>query len=236
MMKLPTQFEHFVAEYFKNKGYKVQVTPESNDYGIDVIAIKGSEKIAIQAKMYGASTRGVNRKSFMELHGAKSVFNCTKAIMVTDGDVNEDAKIVADKLGIEIVYLPFNAPKSVKNEKPIQIKPTVKDLNSFEAIWQEYAIPLKGRTITGETGLTNKIVKVDFSGVTRITKNGTSNKIPIEPFQWAINRILNKGSVTRDEINQEFVGRISSGTVLILSQIPIFTTLTNPLRIVKKKV
>lgn len=234
-MKLPTQYEHFVADYYVSKGYKAQVTPESNDFGIDVILTKGKEKIAVQAKMYGNSTRGVNRKSFMELHGAKSVFECTKAIMVTDGEVLPDAQEVANKLGIEIVFLPFKPIiiPEVKNEP--QRKQTIKEINSFDEIWREYVMPLKGRTITGETGLTNKIVKVDFSGVTRITKNGTSNTIPIEPFQWAINRILSKGSVTRDEINQEFVGRLSSGTVLILSQIPIFTTLTNPLRIVKKK-
>ncbi len=234
-MKPSTQYEHFVAEYYKAKGYKVQVTPESNDYGVDVILTKGKEKIAVQAKMYGGSTRKVNRKCFMELHGAKSVFDCTKAIMVTDGEILPDAQEVATKLGIEIVFLPFTPDQVMKEVKEPETKRSVSNLNDFEVIWREFVMPLKGKTIVGETGLANKIVKVDFSGVTRITKNGKSNTIPIEPFKWAINRILNKGTVTRDEINQEFVGRLSSGTILILSQIPIFTTLTNPLRIVKKK-
>jgi restriction system protein len=234
-VKLPTQYEHFVAEYFKTNGFKAEVTPETNDYGLDVILTRGKEKIAVQAKMYGGSTRKVNRKSFMELHGAKSVFGCTKAMMVTDGEVSADAQEVASKLAIEIIYLPFKLSRTARFEKQLESKDVEKGIDSFDEVWREYVIPLVGKTITGPTGLTNKIVKVDTSGVTRITKNSTFNKIPIEPFRWAINRILTKGSVTRDEINQEFVDRLSSGTVLILSQISIFDTLRNPLRIVKKQ-
>lgn len=233
-MNAPTQYEHFVAEYFKAKGYTVKVTPVSNDYGIDVILTKGAEKIAVQAKMYGGTSRKVNRKCLMELHGAKSLFDCSKAIIVTDGDIQDDAKEVAYKLDIDIVYLPFAPSIAKKEPSDINEERIPVGQFSFDSIWSEYVLPLKGKTIIGETGLANKIVKADFSGVTRITKNGKSNTIPIEPFKWAINRILTKGSVTRDEINQEFVGRLSSGTILILSQIPIFTALTNPLRIVKK--
>ena len=49
----PKEYEQYIASIFQNQGYKTLVTPYSNDWGIDVIAIKGKEKIAIQAKMYG---------------------------------------------------------------------------------------------------------------------------------------------------------------------------------------
>ena len=46
----PNEYEHIVAEYFERKGYETKVSQYSNDYGVDVFAIKGKEKIAIQAK------------------------------------------------------------------------------------------------------------------------------------------------------------------------------------------
>ena len=49
----PKEYEQYIASIFQNQGYKTLVTPYSNDWGIDVIAIKGKEKIAIQAKMCG---------------------------------------------------------------------------------------------------------------------------------------------------------------------------------------
>jgi hypothetical protein len=234
-MKASTQYEHYIAEYFKNNGYACEVTPESNDYGVDVIASKDDERIAIQAKMYGDSTRKVNRRSMMELSGAKIVLNCNKALMVTNGEVLEDAKDVASKLGIEILFIPFT-PKPNLDAPPDSVwQKNESDDVTFETIWQNYILPLKGKTISGITGLSNKVISVNNAGVTRITKNGESNKIPFEAFKWAVNRLLSKGIVTRDEINQEFVGRLSSGTILILSQVPIFITLDNPLRIVYKK-
>ena len=51
----PKEYEQYIASIFQNQGYKTLVTPYSNDWGIDVIAIKGKEKIAIQAKMYGCA-------------------------------------------------------------------------------------------------------------------------------------------------------------------------------------
>lgn len=40
----PKEYEQYIASIFQNQGYKTLVTPYSNDWGIDVIAIKGKEK------------------------------------------------------------------------------------------------------------------------------------------------------------------------------------------------
>lgn len=53
----PREFEQFVAQHYREKGYDVETTPYSGDYGVDVIAQKGEERIAIQVKMYGNSAR-----------------------------------------------------------------------------------------------------------------------------------------------------------------------------------
>lgn len=216
----PKQFEELVCEHFKQKGYRVETTSYSNDYGVDVFATKGKEKIAVQAKMYGSGTRKINRQMVMELHGAKDYFDCTKAVIATDGVLLSDALEVAQKLKIDILTIDASTelpkPKKSYNDK------------TFEGIWEKYIIPLQGKTLTRNSGETNKIVKVNWSEVERITSNGNKGKIKVEIFKQAINKLLTDGSITRDYINQNYVGRASSGVILILSQVPFFQLTDRP--------
>lgn len=216
----PKQFEELVCEHFRQKGYEAETTSYSNDYGVDVFATKGKEKIAVQAKMYGSGTRKINRQMIMELHGAKDYFDCTKAVIATDGVLLHDALEVAQKLKIDILTIDASAaltnPKKSNNNK------------TFEGIWEKYIIPLQGKTLTRDSGETNKIVKVNWSEVERITSNGNKGKIKVEIFKHAINKLLSDGSITRDYINQNYVGRASSGVILILSQVPFFQLTNRP--------
>ncbi len=216
----PKQFEDLVCEHFLNKGFKAKATPYSNDYGVDVFATKGKEKIAVQAKMYGGGTRKINRQMVMELHGAKDYFDCSKAIIATDGILLADAMEVANKLKIEILY--------IDSSVPLTSKKTTSNDKTFEGIWEKYIIPLQGKTIIKDNGETNQIVKVNWSEIERITSNGNKGKIKVEIFRQAINKLLADGSITRDYINQNYVGRASSGVILILSQVPFFKLTDKP--------
>jgi len=204
----PDQYEKYVANYFQNKGYKVKQTPYSNDYGVDVFAEKNKEKIAIQAKMFGNSNRKINRQMVMEFYGAKDFFNCNKGIIVTDGEIIQNAKDVADKLGVEILFI---YPQSH----------VPKNNSQFDEIWENYVMPLEGKTITRNNGNINKILEVNWGGINRITSNGNQQNIDIEIFKKTINHLLENGSITRQEINDEYSKRASSGIVLILSQLPM---------------
>lgn len=221
----PRQFEEFVCEHFRQQGYKAELTTYSNDYGIDGFAIKGKQKIAIQSKMYGHTTRKINRQTVMELHGAKDFFDCTKAIIATDGIFMQDALVVAEKLKIEILY--FNEIQ--KSISVVEKKTKIKTDKTFEQIWEDYIIPLQGKTLTRKSGETNQIIKSDWSGIERKTSNGNNGKIKIEIFKQAVNRLLTDGSITRDYINQNYVGRASSGIILILSQVPFFNLTEKPI-------
>jgi restriction system protein len=220
----PRQFEEFVCEHFRKLGYTTELTTYSNDYGIDGFAIKGKQKIAIQSKMYGHTTRKINRQTVMELHGAKDFFNCTKAVIATDGTFLQDALVVAEKLKIEILYL-NEIQKSASNTKTTTKNNTNK---TFEKIWEDYVIPLQGKTLTRNSGETNQIIKADWGGIERKTSNGNNGKIKIEIFKQAVNRLLTDGSITRDYINQNYVERASSGIILILSQVPFFKLTEKP--------
>src|SRR4051812_7647030 len=101
----PSEYERRVAEHFRRRGYAVRTTPASNDYGVDVFATKGAERLAVQAKMYGDSARPVNRDVVLHLHGAKDFFDCTAAVIVTDGTLTDDAAAVARKLRIDVLTL-----------------------------------------------------------------------------------------------------------------------------------
>lgn len=220
----PKQFEELVCEYFRNKGYKAEVTTYNNDYGVDVFATKGKEIIAVQAKMYGAGTRKINRQMVMELHGAKDYFDCTKAVIATDGILLADATEVAYKLKIEIL--------NIDSSVPLTIKKQASNEKTFDSIWEKYIISLQGKTLTRDNGETNEILKVNWSEIERLTSNGNKGKIKIEIFKQAINKLLTDGSITRDYINQNYVGRASSGVILILSQVPFFQLTAKPIGLI----
>lgn len=223
----PDEYEHVVAEYFKTKGYKTIVSQYSNDYGVDVFATKGKEKIAIQAKMFGDTPRKINRQMVMELHGAKDYFDCTKAIIATNGRIIDNALEVARKLKIEIIFIPAirSSNKTKRKENTV----------SFEDIWEKNVMPLEGKTIKRPDGKTNKILKVDWSGIQRITSNGRSQKIKIEIFKKTINHLLKNGEITRSFINEEYKDRASSGIVLILGNTEIFEITNRPKGLKMKK-
>jgi restriction system protein len=107
---------------------------------------------------------------------------------------------------------------------------TTKNKNdkTFEQIWEEYIIPLQGKILTRNSGEINQIIKADWSGIERKTSNGNNGEIKIEIFKQVVNRLLTDGIITRDYINQNYVGRASSGIILILLQVPFFKLTEKP--------
>lgn len=240
----PREYEEYIRERFEKQGYDTKLTPQSGDYGIDIFATKGNEKIAIQVKMYGDSNRKVNRSMIMELHGAKDYFGCNKAILATNGEVMPDAIEVAKRLQIELLIdchaKTIEVPNSISHSPESQKTQTANVQNSnlflcneeytFDSIWEKHIMPLKGKSLYNSKG-ENKIIDVNWAGITRITSNGEKGKIDIEPFKKAIQVLLKDKQITRDYINQNYAKRASSGIVLILSQVPFFELKKNPLRL-----
>ena len=174
----PRQFEELVCEHFRNKGYEAKTNSYVGDYGVDVFATKVKEKIAVQAKMYGSGTRKINRQMVMELHGAKDYFDCTKAVIATDGILLADAFEVANKLKIEIL--------NIDNSVPLTSKKPLPSDKTFDSIWEKYIIPLQGKTLTRDNGETNEIIKVNWSEVERLTSNGNKGKIKVEDLDFIL--------------------------------------------------
>ncbi|CAN5772031.1 hypothetical protein BH23CHL7_BH23CHL7_05730 [soil metagenome] len=208
----PREFEAAVAEQLRSDGYDAQLTSYGHDGGVDIIAKRGDECLAVQVKMYGGA-RPVNRRMIFELHGAAAYFECNGAVMATDGHLLPDASEAAKKLGIQVI-------RARAVMAPVASGST--GSSGFDEVWEKYVMPLAGKTLVRSDGSSNRLERVDWSGVMRLSSRGRRGHIPIEPFRWAIERILAGTPVSRDDINSQYEGRASSGIQLILQQVPLF--------------
>ncbi len=97
------EFEHYLCAHFEKKGYKVQLTPPSNDYGVDLVISKGKDRIAVQAKRYNVD-KGytVNYKAVQEVSAGKAYYGCNKGMVVTNSFFTEQAKELAKANDIDM--------------------------------------------------------------------------------------------------------------------------------------
>lgn len=219
----PEEFERYVACIFESKGYKTEVTRYSGDYGVDVFAFKGKEKIAIQVKKFGNCTRKVNRNVFLKLYGSQHFFDCTKAIVATDGKVMDDAVEVAKKLGIEIFFVDTKNIEKCKPDNQSTVNDAITEDNrlypDFSLIWDNFIRPLEGKTLFNSRG-PNRILEVNNTALIRSSINDIPGEINRDDFKLAYEYLAKKGSVTRDYINQQIDKRCSSIIFLVLAQVP----------------
>jgi hypothetical protein len=97
----PRQFEKLVAELFAQMGYETTLTPKTADYGVDVIAKKNEDTIAIQVKKYSKG-RKVGNRDIQRLLGSMYQCNANKAIFVTSSEFTTPAYLQASKAPAEL--------------------------------------------------------------------------------------------------------------------------------------
>jgi len=74
-------FEDLVANLFAINGYRVKQTGYSGDQGVDVIANKDVDSIAIQAKRY---SKNVDNSAIQEVVAGARHYSCNKKIVITN--------------------------------------------------------------------------------------------------------------------------------------------------------
>lgn len=94
------EFEVAIAGLYKHKGYEVEITKASGDFGVDVIAKKGREILAIQAKRYSGK---VGIKAVQEVSAGAFYYKATKAIVITNSFYTEQAKELAKNTDITLI-------------------------------------------------------------------------------------------------------------------------------------
>lgn len=96
----PRKFEELVASVFRNNGFDVELTPQTRDGGVDIIAIErssltGRAKHLIECKRYDRSNK-VGIGILQRMLGVVEHHRATKGILVTTSSFSRDATIFAE--------------------------------------------------------------------------------------------------------------------------------------------
>lgn len=95
------RFEHFVADVLSRNGYSnVVVTRGSGDFGVDITAEKGGDRIAIQCKRY-SSPLGLS--PIQEVYSGMAHYKCTKGMVVTNSTFTKSAYELAANTGVILI-------------------------------------------------------------------------------------------------------------------------------------
>lgn len=94
----PREFEQFCCELFRQYGYKVELTQETNDYGRDIILKRDDKTIFVECKYY-AEGNFVGREVCQKLLGSMYMFNADAAVIITTGTFHRNAIEVSNMVG-----------------------------------------------------------------------------------------------------------------------------------------
>ena len=81
-------------------GYTVQLTGRTGDQGGDLVAIKESERLLIQAKCY--KNMAVGNDAVQQAFAAKTLYDCNKSIVITTSDFTREAVELSKSTGVEL--------------------------------------------------------------------------------------------------------------------------------------
>lgn len=100
------EFEEFLKIHFEKLGYQVQLTPKSNDYGIDLICKKRKHVeneqengFVIQAKRYKGK---VGVAAVQQVIAGTKYYNCKYGMVITNSYFTSNAWELAKKSGITL--------------------------------------------------------------------------------------------------------------------------------------
>jgi hypothetical protein len=86
------EFEIFIRDLFVRLGFDAYTTKASGDQGVDIVAEKGTQKIAIQAKRYSGV---VPNSAIQEVVAGAKHYQCNKTIVVTNNYFTQSANDLA---------------------------------------------------------------------------------------------------------------------------------------------
>ena len=94
------EFELFIADVFKLKGYTIETTPVSGDFGVDLILYKNGIKSALQAKRY---SENVGVSAIQEVVSGSAYYKCDNSIVLTNRFFTAAAEELGTKLGVFLI-------------------------------------------------------------------------------------------------------------------------------------
>lgn len=131
------EFERYVGEILKSQGYSVQFTAASGDYGIDILATRGPERLGIQLKRYSGS---VGNHAVQEAHTGLTHYKCNKGWVITNNYFTKQAKVTAVDTGVELFDRDKLAEWIVTFSGEKEIKEKVADSDFAYKLTKKHAI------------------------------------------------------------------------------------------------
>lgn len=97
----PSEFEAWVQQLFRNRGYFVTNTPDTADHGIDlkVVTPEGEQGI-VQCKRYDGT---VGEPVVRDLFGVMEHEKAARGFLVTTGRISEEAELWAQEKPIDLI-------------------------------------------------------------------------------------------------------------------------------------
>ena len=86
------EFEGYVAARLRRAGWQVTFTPAVGDYGVDLVAEKDGQSVAIQCKRHGKS---VGVAAVQQVVSGARHHGCTRSIVVSNQEFTTAAKQLA---------------------------------------------------------------------------------------------------------------------------------------------
>lgn len=96
----PEEFEEHVADTYRFMGYKTQMTKRVGDQGVDVIATRGDERLAIQCKRYADKA---SNAAVQAVHAGRVHYGCNAAAVVCLGGFSQSAHSIASSTRVSLI-------------------------------------------------------------------------------------------------------------------------------------
>ena len=94
-------FERYLHKLFQRRGYRVEhVGSARGDYGGDLLIQKNGTRTLVQAKRY---SKNVGVAAVQQAVSAKAMYECTKAMVVTNGGYTRHARKLATANDVRLV-------------------------------------------------------------------------------------------------------------------------------------
>jgi restriction system protein len=89
-------FEWYLQKLLTSQGYNVRTTPASGDFGVDLVASRNCDNIAIQVKRYNTK---VSRRAISDAVAGMQHYRCNKAMVITNNYFTPGAITLARSTG-----------------------------------------------------------------------------------------------------------------------------------------
>lgn len=93
------EFEDYLRTRFEKRGYKVEMTPSTGDYGADLICTDRNGVLVVQAKRYEGH---VGTSAVQEVTAARDFYSADRCMVVTNSYFTKNAIVLADANDVEL--------------------------------------------------------------------------------------------------------------------------------------